>query len=326
MTDPLGWQPDPFGRHELRYFSAGQPTYLVRDGGVESSDPVPSAPIQAPPVTPSADAYLPAYPQLPYPQPAQSPQYSQPGQYPQPGYAPAEYPQPGYPPAGYSQPGYPAAGYPHPGFATYPDPAWPGPALATAPQSHRRRYIWIAAVAVVVAAAITTTAVLVGGSSSKHQVATGATLTPSASDTATTGVVFTSQAGHFQARFPAQPNEQSVPLTLGSIKENVNVALLPDPITEVSAEDISVSLPSAQYELTMRTALGTFAGSSGSTAGPQTDTTFRGKPARTGTFTTPTGDHLTALIFVYSPTRLYYLVAQSGAPITELEASFVALP
>lgn len=41
MTDALqGWQPDPFRRHELRYFSAGVPTYLVRDGAVESSDPL----------------------------------------------------------------------------------------------------------------------------------------------------------------------------------------------------------------------------------------------------------------------------------------------
>jgi hypothetical protein len=41
MSDALqGWQPDPYGRHELRYFSAGSPTYLVRDGGMEGSDPV----------------------------------------------------------------------------------------------------------------------------------------------------------------------------------------------------------------------------------------------------------------------------------------------
>jgi hypothetical protein len=33
-----GWHPDPFGRHEQRYFSRGDPTYLVRDGGVESQD------------------------------------------------------------------------------------------------------------------------------------------------------------------------------------------------------------------------------------------------------------------------------------------------
>lgn len=34
-----GWRPDPTGRHEGRYYAGGQPTDLVRDGGVESIDP-----------------------------------------------------------------------------------------------------------------------------------------------------------------------------------------------------------------------------------------------------------------------------------------------
>ena len=33
-----GWYTDPFGRHEARWMSAGTPTKLVRDGGVESYD------------------------------------------------------------------------------------------------------------------------------------------------------------------------------------------------------------------------------------------------------------------------------------------------
>jgi hypothetical protein len=36
-----GWQADPFGLHEKRYFSDGQPTKLVRDGAVESYDEPP---------------------------------------------------------------------------------------------------------------------------------------------------------------------------------------------------------------------------------------------------------------------------------------------
>ncbi|WP_374157906.1 DUF732 domain-containing protein [Mycobacterium sp. G7A2] len=35
-----GWLPDPTGRHEGRYFVAGQPTDLIRDGGVEALDPL----------------------------------------------------------------------------------------------------------------------------------------------------------------------------------------------------------------------------------------------------------------------------------------------
>ena len=34
----MGWRPDPTGRHEGRYFVAGQPTDLIRDGGAEALD------------------------------------------------------------------------------------------------------------------------------------------------------------------------------------------------------------------------------------------------------------------------------------------------
>jgi hypothetical protein len=40
-----GWYQDPYAIHELRYFSAGLPTKLVRDGGRESYDPPPADPV-----------------------------------------------------------------------------------------------------------------------------------------------------------------------------------------------------------------------------------------------------------------------------------------
>jgi hypothetical protein len=40
-----GWHQDPYAIHEHRYFSAGRPTKLVRDGGHESYDPPPDGPI-----------------------------------------------------------------------------------------------------------------------------------------------------------------------------------------------------------------------------------------------------------------------------------------
>jgi hypothetical protein len=42
-----GWQADPSGRHELRYFSAGNPTKLVRDGNVEAYDEPPAREVPA---------------------------------------------------------------------------------------------------------------------------------------------------------------------------------------------------------------------------------------------------------------------------------------
>lgn len=42
--EPDGWYQDPFRLHEARYFSAGRPTRLVRDGDVQSYDEPPVAP------------------------------------------------------------------------------------------------------------------------------------------------------------------------------------------------------------------------------------------------------------------------------------------
>jgi hypothetical protein len=42
-----GWYRDPYYVHEDRYFSAGQPTKLVRDVGLESYDPPPPRPPEA---------------------------------------------------------------------------------------------------------------------------------------------------------------------------------------------------------------------------------------------------------------------------------------
>jgi hypothetical protein len=39
-----GWYRDPYLVHEDRWFSAGQPTKLVRDGGIENYDPPPDEP------------------------------------------------------------------------------------------------------------------------------------------------------------------------------------------------------------------------------------------------------------------------------------------
>jgi hypothetical protein len=45
-VEAQGWYRDPYLIHEDRYFSAGQPTKLVRDGGVEDYDPPPAGPFK----------------------------------------------------------------------------------------------------------------------------------------------------------------------------------------------------------------------------------------------------------------------------------------
>ena len=48
MSEPeralQGWCSDPWGLHEARYFSAGRPTKLVRDGRTEAYEDPPATP------------------------------------------------------------------------------------------------------------------------------------------------------------------------------------------------------------------------------------------------------------------------------------------
>jgi len=44
-----GWYRDPYGIHQDRWFSAGSPTALVRDEGVEGHDDPPGYPPPGPP-------------------------------------------------------------------------------------------------------------------------------------------------------------------------------------------------------------------------------------------------------------------------------------
>lgn len=44
QVDLGGWYSDPYARHAARWFSNGNPTKLVRDGGVTSYDDPPAGP------------------------------------------------------------------------------------------------------------------------------------------------------------------------------------------------------------------------------------------------------------------------------------------
>jgi hypothetical protein len=49
-THLTGWCNDPYGRHEHRWLTAGEPSALVGDGGVESHDPPPDGSFVVEPV------------------------------------------------------------------------------------------------------------------------------------------------------------------------------------------------------------------------------------------------------------------------------------
>ncbi len=47
-TEAEGWYEDPYGVHQHRWFSAGKPSGLVRDGGIETTDRPPDEPFEGP--------------------------------------------------------------------------------------------------------------------------------------------------------------------------------------------------------------------------------------------------------------------------------------
>jgi hypothetical protein len=147
------------------------------------------------------------------------------------------------------------------------------------------------------------------------------------SSSAPGGVLVTYSAGHFRARFPSQPRERSQPGTVGSATYVVYAATVDGASTTiVASEDFTPKLPSSQYQVALRAALGSFGGSSGLTVEAQRETTFQGHVGRQGTFTSDSGDRYTLVAFMYSGNRLYLLFAAEGSAFQTLAASFVALP
>ncbi len=141
------------------------------------------------------------------------------------------------------------------------------------------------------------------------------------------GALFTSSVGHFRARFPSQPTDLNVPASgTGSVQFNLQGAWCTSPITEIAAETSATPVPAAQQETAMEIALNSFSASAHQTAQGQAPTTYSGRVGRTATFTTPGGTQLTAMVFFYSDTRLYIIVAPTGTAFDDLVASFVALP
>jgi hypothetical protein len=51
-----GWYEDPYHAHQHRWFSAGRPTSLVRNGGIESKDAPPDTPPTEPLTRATTDA------------------------------------------------------------------------------------------------------------------------------------------------------------------------------------------------------------------------------------------------------------------------------
>lgn len=308
MTEELqGWHPDPYGRHEWRYFSAGRATFLVRDGRVEGSDPVEQIPQQ--PYPPSIVSGI----SEPAPVPASVVPPTQPAQ------ERAAPPSERHSPAEHSSPGHAASGHAASGHA----------ASRRRVPGHRSRTAMLAAIAVVLVVVV----VAVAATSHKPRSTAGPssitspTAVSSASAAATyspaaVGAMVAATSGHFTARFPSEPIQQSFEETIAGVRASILVAAVRSPLTEVAEEDLSSAVSRSQQALALRSAIAVAAATVADGAQTrQSDTTFRGKAARTSTFATPTGEQITAIAFFQDDRTVYFLLANAGAPMQALSES-----
>ena len=311
MTEELqGWHPDPFGRHEWRYFSAGRATFLVRDGRVEGSDPVEDIPPQ--PHPPSVVAGIGELAHVPAP--------ATPPTEPVPAIAAlASEPDTA---SGHCAPGHSAASR-HGAYRS-----------GSSGRSSRMAVLAaITAVLVVVVVAVAATGHHPRSTASSSSITsptavsspTAAATSPStavSSPAGAAGAMVASSSGHFAARFPSEPIQQSFDEEIAGVHALIQVAAVRSPLTEVAEEDLSSAVSSSQQALALRSAIAVAAATvaEGSTT-QQSDTTFRGKAARTSTFATSTGEQVTAIAFFQDARTVYFLLAGAGAPMAALSAS-----
>jgi len=307
-----GWQPDPFGRHQSRYFSAGRPTYLVRDGHVEGADPVEQIPPQAYPLRADAGMAAATYASPPV---MRAPVTASPWSVPGDARTTGRHGTPGYNgrmavvaavvvvllvglviiAVAATRHQQPSTARPSSGSATTSNTPVASPAAAAASPA-------------VVAGAPT--------------VPTNSAAEPTSSPAVAAGVMVASTSGHFSARFPSAPIQQSVEETISGVHASIRVAVLRSPLTEIAEEDLSSAVPENQQALALRSAIAVAAGTAvNGSPSQQSETTFRSKAARTSTFTTSTGEQITAMAFFEDSRTVYFLLADAGAPFQSLSTS-----
>jgi hypothetical protein len=297
-----GWHPDPFGRHEWRYFSAGRATFLVRDGRVEGSDPVEQIPQQ--PYPPSIVSGI----SEPAPVPASVVPPTKPAQ------ERAAPPSERHSAAEHSAPGRVASGH---------------AASRRRVPGHRSRTAMLAAIAVVLVVVVVAVAATshkprstAGPSSITSPTAVSSASAAATYSAAAAGARVASTSGHFAARFPSEPIQQSFEETIAGVHASILVAAVRSPLTEVAEEDLSSAVSRSQQALALRSAIAVAAATVADGASArQSDTTFRGKAARTSTFATSTGEQITAIAFFQDDRTVYFLLANAGVPIQALSES-----
>jgi hypothetical protein len=223
-----GWHPDPFGRHESRYFSAGHPTFLVRDGFVEGSDPVEDIPPQVGPQQAEAEVGLAAEWLVP-----EQRAHGQHVDWIANAASPVAPPRPSVPPDVARERG-------RHGTRSSRAPLFAAAAVVCV----------VGVIAVAIAASRQHRSSPVSASS-----ASTVSASPINSPAVDAGVLVASTGGHFAARFPSTPIQQSVSQTIEGVQVMIHVALVRTPVTEVSEEDLAGDVPTNEQAVALRSAI-----------------------------------------------------------------------
>jgi hypothetical protein len=182
-----------------------------------------------------------------------------------------------------------------------------------------RRYVGWLAGALVVAALIAGGAAYVGSQPSRAETAVAHLRVPDGP-----GVVYRSARAHFAARFPDAPEQHVIPASIGGL--SLSIVVVVDALANVAVECEQISQPLPPGEIS--SALSSFINSSasGGTVITDSETTFDGYQAHQGSIRRTDGELYSEMIVVYSGTRLYALLAPTGATYDALLASFVPAP
>jgi hypothetical protein len=140
-----------------------------------------------------------------------------------------------------------------------------------------------------------------------------------------TDVAYTSAAGHFTARFPATPTEQTVVQRHGKVR--IRLQTVADPVDHVvvGSARLSASIPKKQTTAVLD-GLSKGLGSDGAlTLARQQRTVFRGHAALEGELWAVDGSPFTFLATLYGDRQIYVLLAPAGADYAQLKASFIPI-
>lgn len=137
-------------------------------------------------------------------------------------------------------------------------------------------------------------------------------------------VDFTSAGGHFKVGLPAQAVTSTYQQTFGATKLAAAAAAVPGAHVAAVGFVVTPGIPADALDAFMHGVIDGF-GQNGSISN-LTTTTYDGRPAITATKTTSDNVSERVLVFAYSSTRMYLLVAPDDASLTALESHFTPTP